>query len=119
MPETPQERSLICRLAAQTLHSQVDSTAHTEPARKAFDQTFYDQVDPDRTLPEAERERRAASARKAHFTRLALKSAQARRKAKSSNAREAAAANGDLSNHEPRPARTPQGTPGVEARDAA
>lgn len=55
-------------------------TARTAPGRKAFDQRFYDQVDPDRTLPEAERERRAASARKAYFVRLALKSAQARRR---------------------------------------
>lgn len=117
--ETPQERTLRARLAAQTLHSRVDSKEHTEPARAAFLAGFEDEVDPDRTLPEAERKRRAESARKAHFTRLALKSAQARRKAKSTNAREAAAANGDLSNHEPRPARTPQGTPGVEARDAA
>jgi hypothetical protein len=40
---------------------------------------FYDQVDPDRSLPAAERERRAEHARKAYFQRLAAKSAKARR----------------------------------------
>ena len=39
-----------------------------------------DEVDPDRTLRSAERARRAEHAKKAYFTRLALKSAQARRK---------------------------------------
>jgi hypothetical protein len=37
-------------------------------------------VDPDGTLPAAERTRRAKHARTAHFKRLALKSAQARRR---------------------------------------
>jgi hypothetical protein len=44
---------------------------------------LIDEVDPDRELPEAERFRRAEHAKKAYFTRLALKSAQARRKAAS------------------------------------
>ena len=50
------------------------------PARAAFLNKFEDQVDPDRVLPEAERLRRAESARKAHFARLALASARARAK---------------------------------------
>jgi hypothetical protein len=41
---------------------------------------FERQVDPDGELPPAERARRAGHARKAYFTRLALRSAQARRK---------------------------------------
>ncbi|WP_370332603.1 hypothetical protein [Mycolicibacterium hippocampi] len=41
---------------------------------------FERQVDPDGTLPSAERARRAEHARKAHFQRMALKSAQARRR---------------------------------------
>ncbi|CAN5898656.1 hypothetical protein BH23ACT5_BH23ACT5_10360 [soil metagenome] len=41
---------------------------------------FEDQVDPDRVLLPAERARRAEHAKKAYFTRLALKSAQARGK---------------------------------------
>jgi hypothetical protein len=40
---------------------------------------FEDEVDPDRTLPSDERVRRADQAKKAYFTRLALRSAQARR----------------------------------------
>lgn len=76
---TPSERSLRARLAAHTLHAQRDSKDLTGPARKAFAQRFLDEVDPDRVLPEAERLRRAAHAQKAYFTRLALKSAVARR----------------------------------------
>jgi hypothetical protein len=41
--------------------------------------TFEAQVDPDGILEPAERARRAESARKAHFGRLALASAKARR----------------------------------------
>ncbi|MFP3881706.1 MAG: hypothetical protein ACLFWH_05245 [Actinomycetota bacterium] len=78
---TPEERSLRARLAAHTLHSKVDPTKHTEPARAAFMDRFLDEVDPNRELSEAERHRRAEHARKAYFYRLSLKSAQARRKA--------------------------------------
>jgi hypothetical protein len=56
-----------------------DWTARTAPARAAADEKFYDAVDPNRELPPAEREKRAAAARKAHFRRLAVKSAQVRR----------------------------------------
>ncbi len=76
---TPAERSLQARLAAHSLHASVDSRDHTEPARRAFMARFEEQVDPDHTLPEAERRRRAEQAKKAYFTRLAMKSAQARR----------------------------------------
>lgn len=77
---TPAERTLRARLAAHTLHSKVDPTEHTAPARAAFLERFLDEVDPNRELPEAERFRRAEHARKAYFARLALKSAKARRK---------------------------------------
>ena len=49
-----------------------DRTARTAPARAALDQKFLDQADGDPV--------RAAHLRKAYFQRLALKSAQARRK---------------------------------------
>jgi hypothetical protein len=39
---------------------------------------FVDQVDPDRVLPEAERQRRAEAARRAHMAQLAFRSAKAR-----------------------------------------
>lgn len=77
---TPAERTMRARLAAHTLHAMVDSREHTEPARRAFMERFEDQVDPDRVLSRAERRRRAEQAKKAYFTRLALKSAQARKK---------------------------------------
>lgn len=43
---------------------------------------FETEADPDGKLPPAERARRADHLRKAHFQRLALKSAQSRRIAK-------------------------------------
>lgn len=67
------------RLAAHTMHAKHDSRETTRAAREAFLARFVDQVDPDRVLPEAERLRRAESARKAYFTQLAYKSARARR----------------------------------------
>jgi hypothetical protein len=76
---TPAERTLRARLAAHSLHAKVDSKAHTEPARRAFAESFEKQVDPDGVLPLEERRRRAEQARKAYFTRLAFKSVQARR----------------------------------------
>lgn len=56
-----------------------DRTKRTQPARDAFMRNFERQVDPQGVLPDRERKRRAESARKAHFSKLALKSAQARR----------------------------------------
>lgn len=73
------ERSLRHRLAAHASWAATsDPSARTAPARAAFLDRFAREVDPDGTLPPAERERRAASARKAHFAHLALKSAQVR-----------------------------------------
>jgi hypothetical protein len=77
---TPRERTLRARMAAYILHSRYDSKELTAPARRAFNDRFEKQVDPDGTLPPAERQRRAEAAKKAYFTRLALKSARARRR---------------------------------------
>jgi hypothetical protein len=74
---TPEQRSLRARMAAYALH---DPGVTTKRARDAFMARFERQVDPDRTLPEAERRRRVEAARKAYFLGLALKSAKARRK---------------------------------------
>ncbi len=76
------ERSLRARLAAHTLHSQVDGKQHTAAARAGFLRRFEDLVDSDRILSAGERERRARHALKAHMTGLALRSAQARRSPK-------------------------------------
>ena len=73
------DATLRARLGAHTLHSRYDSRELTAPARAAFLAGFEQQVDPAGALPEAERQRRAEHARKAHFTRMALASARARR----------------------------------------
>lgn len=80
---TPEQRSLRARMAAHLSWARTaDPAARTAPAREKFDQRFLDAVDPDRKLPEKERQRRAVHARKAYFTALALKSARARRAAR-------------------------------------
>ena len=81
MPERiPQERALHARAAAHTRWAhEPDRTAATLPARDGLSRRFDDEVDPDRTLSPVERARRAESARKAYFVRLALASAKARR----------------------------------------
>jgi hypothetical protein len=66
-------------MAAHTLHSKYDSRDLTKNARAPFLSKFEDQVDPDRVLPEEERMRRAEHAKKAHFQKLAMKSAKVRR----------------------------------------
>lgn len=81
---TPGEKTLRARLAAHASWSKTsDPSARTKPGRDKFQQRFENEVDPDRVLSSAERQRRAEAARKAYFTRLALKSAQARRNEKS------------------------------------
>lgn len=73
------EASLRGRLAVLSSWAQTDDRqARTKPGRDAMLAKFEQQVDPDGTLPPAERARRAEYARKAHFTRLALKAAKAR-----------------------------------------
>jgi hypothetical protein len=56
-----------------------DRTARTAPARRAMLEKFEHAVDPDGKLTPAERAKRAEFARKAHFQRLALKSAKVRK----------------------------------------
>lgn len=74
------ERRVRAQLAAHESWARAaDPVARTAPAREAFAKSFEDKVDPDRVLPADERARRAEHARKAHFARMALKSAQARR----------------------------------------
>ena len=78
------ERSIRSRLAAHTLHATHDSRELTASARAAarqsLDVRLLAEIDPDNLLNEAERARRLEHARKAHFARLALQSAIARRK---------------------------------------
>lgn len=74
------EASLRGRIGGLSLAAQRDPLEYTRNARQAFLATFDSQVDPDGVLPVAERTRRALAARKAHFAKLALKSAKARRR---------------------------------------
>ena len=81
-------RSLVGAIAAhESWANTTDRTQRTAPARAALDAKFLAQADGDPV--------RAEHLRKAHFKRLALKSAQARRKAKESTA-EAEAAEAEL-----------------------
>jgi hypothetical protein len=69
------ERRLAATIAAhESWAHTTDRSARTAPARAALNQRFLDAADGDHV--------RAAHLRKAHFARLALKSAQARRKAR-------------------------------------
>lgn len=74
---TSTERTLRGRIGALAMHSM--GLTNTAPARAKFLSRFEREVDPNGVLPEAERQKRAATARKAYFSRLALKSAKARR----------------------------------------
>jgi hypothetical protein len=81
---SPAERSLRARLAAHAMHARHDALETTTAARAAFLARFEAEVDPDGLLSPEERRRRAEHARSAYFTRLALASAKARRRAKRS-----------------------------------
>lgn len=73
MPLTPAERSLRGKIAVETSWANTkDRRARTANARRALDEKFLREAGGDHT--------RAAHLRKAHFARLALKSAQARRR---------------------------------------
>ena len=72
---TKAERRLRASIAAHESWAGTENrTARTAAARAAFDAKLLEQAEGDPV--------RAAHLRKAHFSRLALKSAQARRKAK-------------------------------------
>jgi hypothetical protein len=61
------------------MHAKNDSRQTSANGRAAFLSRFEVEVDPDGALPPEERRRRAEHARSAHFARLALASAKARR----------------------------------------
>jgi hypothetical protein len=67
------DRRIVAQIAAhESWANTPNRTARTAPARAALDAKFLEQANGDPV--------RAAHLRKAHFKRLALKSAQARRK---------------------------------------
>lgn len=70
---TPTERSLLGKLAVETSWANTeDRTERTAKARKAFHDKFLAEAGGD--------PKRAEHLRKAHYARMALKSAQARRR---------------------------------------
>ena len=72
MSATPQERSLAGSIAAHTSWANTTNrTERTAPARAGLDARFLQEADGD--------PQRAASLKKAHFQRMALASAKARR----------------------------------------
>jgi len=80
-PLSAEQRVLRARLAAYASHANcADPQERTARAREAFNQRFEDEVDPDRILDPADRARRAEHARRAYFTRLALKASRARQR---------------------------------------
>ncbi|MEB3034781.1 hypothetical protein [[Mycobacterium] nativiensis] len=84
---TESERILRAQIGAHTSWANTeDRTARTRNARAKFNERFDDEVDPDRVLSPEERTKRADSARKAYFARLAFKSATARRARRSGGA---------------------------------
>jgi hypothetical protein len=78
----PRMMSLRGRIGAFVLHASRDPRETTAKARATFLARFERDVDPDGSLPPEERQRRALAARKAHFERLALKSARSRANSK-------------------------------------
>jgi hypothetical protein len=75
-------RSQIARIGAHALHALYDSGELTRAGRAAsaaaLDERLLSVIDPERKLPPDERERRLGHARKAHFQKLAYRSAQTR-----------------------------------------
>lgn len=73
MPLTPAERKLRSQIAAhESWGHTLDRSSRTANARKAFEDRFLEEADGD--------PKRAEHLRKAYYARLALKSAQARRR---------------------------------------
>lgn len=73
---TASQRALRARVAAFSLHAQGGTS--TKAGTAAFLARFEREVDPDNTLSPDERARRAALARRAYMSRLALKASRAR-----------------------------------------
>jgi hypothetical protein len=85
------DRSRNGRIGALVLHSRYNARETAAPGRaKAaanLDARLLAEIDErDPGLPEAERMRRLDYARRAHFARLALRSAQSRRRKEAQNA---------------------------------
>jgi hypothetical protein len=80
VPFDSREMSRRGRIGGYAQKARHDPRETTRKARESFRARFYQQVDPDGVLPDAERERYAEAALKAHMARLARLSANARRR---------------------------------------
>jgi hypothetical protein len=65
---TAAQRRSAARIAALTRWANEDPKANAERGQAGLQRRFYDQTDP--TLPEAERQRRADCAYRAHMARI-------------------------------------------------
>jgi hypothetical protein len=70
---TPAQRSQRARIAARARWANQSGTDGTAPARAAFLERFERLVDPDGELDPRERARRAESAKREHFQRMAYR----------------------------------------------
>jgi hypothetical protein len=78
---TPAERSLRGKIAAHESWARTsDRSARTANARMGLEEKFWREADPNNELAPDERAKRAESLRKAHYSRMAYKSARARRR---------------------------------------
>lgn len=75
---TPEQRSTRGVIAAHARWAKEDPAVNAARGQVGLIERFRREVDPDGMLPEAERERRARSAYRAHMSRLALASSKAR-----------------------------------------
>lgn len=69
---SPSQRTQRAKIAARARWSQQDGADGTQAARTAFMARFERQVDPDGVLHPTERLRRAESAKREHFQRMAF-----------------------------------------------
>lgn len=75
------DRTQIAKIAANARWArEPDRAAATQAARDGLQARFEREVDPEGRLTPDERARRAENAKRAHFQRLALASARARRR---------------------------------------
>ncbi len=80
-PLSPAERSQRARIAAHARWAkEPDRVAATAPGRRAALEKLYDEVDPERQLPEGERLKRAKNAQQAHLERIRLAASRKRRR---------------------------------------
>lgn len=77
---TPAQRRLRARLGGLAVHVKHDSHAIAKRARDGFLARFEREVDPEQRLRPHERRQKALLARRAHMTRLAMRSAKVRRR---------------------------------------